>query len=53
MAELAKVKYSVFAKGNHCQWHARVLTVLIASLSFILTPCDEKEINYAKVCLPP
>ena len=49
MARLAAVRYSVFATGNHCQWHARVLTVLIASLSFFLTPCNKEEGNYAKV----
>ena len=50
MARLAAVGYSVFATGNHCQWHAGVLTVLIASLSFFLAPCNAEDSNIAKVC---
>ena len=38
LKRLAEVKYSVFAQGTHCQWHARTLACLAASMSHFLDP---------------
>lgn len=32
LLKLAEIKYSVFAKGYHCQWHALVVARIIATL---------------------
>lgn len=49
LERLAAIKYSVFAKGNHCQWHARVIMTLAASLAYFISPCSEKDNNYKQV----
>lgn len=43
LVRLADVEYSVFAKGTHCQWHAKVVTCLAASVGHFLDPHSISE----------
>ena len=36
LARISEVEYSVFAKGTHCQWHARIVSCLIATMSHFI-----------------
>ena len=51
LSRLADVKYSVFAKGFHCQWHAKVVTCMAASLSYFLDPGSLADACQRKVSL--
>lgn len=47
LGRLAGIEYSVFAKGTHCQWHARVVSCLAATFSYFIdsqsVPVEHKE----------
>ena len=51
LTRLADVKYSVFAKGFHCQWHAKVVSCMAASLSYFLDPTSLDDACQSKVSL--
>ena len=51
LTRLAAIKYSVIATGFHCQWHAKVITKMAASIAFFVDPACIPAEHMSKVSM--
>ena len=51
LTKLAEIKYSVFAKGHHCQWHALLVARIVATLHEFIFPGTLHK-DYAPQAIP-